>query len=200
MCYNISTVKDRRENKMLKWKYEKELDEATRVLLTAYLATSHSDTITVIYTVEDKLYYHDLTENELIELTRVNGEKLMTQAISKARAKSYSKNAVQFATIADVETTKSYFPEYAKNAGYIAEFLYRIKVTNETVEDVKKSNKSISYAKGSDTTDGKQIKNIDKGATFTKFEHLLENCEKISYEKTEDVKKAIEFLTTIYNK
>ena len=184
---------------MLKWKYAKELNEATRTLLMAYLATSHSNTITAIYTVEDKLYYHDLTIEELLELTRVNGCKLMTQKISNARIKAYSKNAVQFATVTDVETVKAYFPEYAKNSGYIAEFLYRIKVTNESIEEVKKANKSISYAEGSDTTDGKQLKSLDSGATFTKFTHLLENCEKISYKKIEDVKKAIDFLVSIYN-
>lgn len=183
---------------MNKWKYEKEIASATKALLAAYLATMHSKTITVIFSVENDVYYCDLNESEIAELTRVNGYQLMTQKISKKRIAAYMPKAVKFATKFDVELTKSYFPEYAENNGYIAEFLYRLKVTNETVSDIKSSNNSKGYDVASDTIDNKQIKNLDKGATFTKFEYLVKACEKANYSEITKVKKAIEFLQTIY--
>ena len=201
MWYNVITVKNRRETKMSKkWLYEKELNQATQALLTAYLAASYSKTLAVIFTMEDGIYYCDLNNDEIAELARVNGEQLMTQKFCKKRAAYFLPKAVKFATTSDMELVKSYFPKYRKNAGYIAEFLYRLKVTGETVEEIKSSNNSKPFDKGNDTKDGKQLKNIDNGATFTSFNYLLEVCEKNSYEKTDEVKKAIEFLTTIYSK
>lgn len=183
-----------------KWKFEKELNSATKALLTAYLAASYSKTFAVVYTVDNDVFYCDLNTDEIAELARVNGEQLMTQKISKQRVKAYAEKAIKFATVADIELTKQYFPKYRKNEGYIAEFLYRMKVTNESVEEIKRSNNSKGFDKADDTKDGKQIKNINAGATFTSFEYLLTACKEINYEKTSEVEKAIEILKEIYAK
>ena len=183
-------------SKMKKWKFDKELTNCKEILLTAYLATMHSDTITVIYTNENKLYYHDCTRAEIAELARLTDRALAMQAISKKRLASYKENSIAFAELAELtELTKDF---KNVNNGWLAEYLYRIKVNGENINDIKKANNSKGYDIASDTKDNKQIKNIDKGATFTKYDYLLKACKKANYEKLADVENAIATLNVIY--
>jgi hypothetical protein len=184
---------------MKKWKYENEIKNATTTLLNAYLATMHSETITIVFTYNDDVYAYDLTTNDLNDLARVNNNKLMTQSLTKKRLEKYLATAEKFATINDINEIKNAFPKYAKNNGYIAEFVYRYKKTNETIEQIKKSNKSIAYDKASDTTNNKQIKEISNGATFTTFEYLLKVAENKNLNNINEIKNAIETLTRIYS-
>lgn len=181
---------------MKKWKYDKELTNCKAVLLSAYLATMHSKTITVIFTNDNKLYYHDCTIAEITELARLTDRALSMQAISKKRLASYINNSIAFAELAELTELAKDFEKV--NNGWLAEYLYRIKVNNESVNDIKKANNSKGYDIASDTKDGKQIKNIDKGATFTKYEYLLKACERANYKELENVKQAIATLNTIY--
>jgi hypothetical protein len=155
----------------------------------------HSTTITVIYTVDKKLLSYDLNSTEIKELARLTDRALATQAISKKRIASYSTKAKIFADAAEIDNLKADFPNY--NNGYLAEFLYRIKVNGETVEDIKKSDKSIAYDIASDTKDNKQIKFIDKGATFTQYDYLLKACNRKSF-NVKAVEEAINTVKSIY--
>ena len=183
---------------MKKWKYEKEIAIATEILLNAYKTLSHSKTITVIFTVNNDIYYHDLSDNELTEIARLNSNiKLSTQTATKKRINKYLENAVKFATIADLQEIKNSFPKY--NNGYLSEFLYRIKVTNETIENIKHSNNSKSFDNASDTNDNKQLKNIDNGATFTTLEYLLKAAKQKALDNITEIENAIEMLNKIYS-
>ena len=184
---------------MKKWKYENEIKNATATLLKAYLDTMHSKTITVVFTNENDVYYYDLTENDLNDLTRVNNEKLMTQSLTKKRLAKYLENAVKFATINDIDEIKKNFPKYASNNGYIAEFVYRYKKTNETIDEIKKSNKSIAYDLESDTRDNKQIKEITNGATFTTFAYILKVAREKKIDYINEIENAVNTLTKIYS-
>lgn len=184
---------------MKKWKYENEIKNATAILLKAYLDTMHSKTITVVFTNENDVYYYDLTKNDLTDLARVNNEKLMTQSLTKKRLAKYLENAVKFATIGDINEMRKNFPKYAKNNGYIAEFVYRYKKTNETIEEIKKSNKSIAYDLESDTKDGKQIKEITNGATFTTFAYILKVAREKKIDYINEIENAVDTLTKIYS-
>ena len=184
---------------MKKWKYENEIKNATAILLKAYLETMHSDKITVVFTNENDVYYYDLTANDLTDLARVNNNKLMTQSLTKKRLAKYIENAVKFATITDIDEIKKEFPRYASNNGYIAEFVYRYKKTNETIDEIKKSNKSIAYDLESDTRDNKQIKEITNGATFTTFAYLLKVVKEKKIDYINEVENAINILTKIYS-
>lgn len=192
-------VKDRRTPKMKKWKYENEIKNATATLLKAYLDTMHSKTITIVFTNGNDVYYYDLTANDLNDLARVNNEKLMTQTLTKKRLAKYLENAVKFATINDIDEIKRNFPRYASNNGYIAEFVYRYKKTNETIDEIKKSNKSIAYDLESDTKDEKQIKEITNGATFTTFAYILKVVKEKKIDYISEVENAINTLTKIYS-
>lgn len=182
---------------MKKWKYENEIKNATTTLLNAYKALSHSKTITVIFTVGESLFYHDLTDEELSEITRLNGkDKLSTQTATKKRTLEYLANSVKFADVNYLNELKTYFPQY--NNGYISEFAYRIKVTHETIDNIKNSDNSKPFDKASDTKDGKQIKNIDNGATFTKIEYLLKVAKEKNLETLSEIENAVETLNKIY--
>lgn len=183
---------------MKKWKFEKEIANATEIITNAYKSLSHSKTITVIFTLDNDVYYHDLTDSEINEIARLNGkEKLSTQTATKKRINNYINNSVKFATTNDIENLKKDFPKY--NNGYISEFLYRIKITNETVNEIKHTNNSKGFDIASDTKDNKQIKNIDNGATFTTLEYLLKAAKRKNLESLESLEKAIEILNTIYS-
>ena len=198
MCYNVYS-KGQEDAKMKKWKYENEIKTATATLLKAYLDTMHSKTITVVFTNENDVYYYDLTENDLTDLARVNNEKLMTQSLTKKRLAKYLENAVKFATINDIDEIKRNFPRYANNNGYIAEFVYRYKKTNETIDEIKKSNKSIAYDLESDTRDNKQIKEITSGATFTTFAYILKAAREKKIDYINEIENAVNTLTKIYS-
>lgn len=184
---------------MKKWKYENEIKNATATLLKAYLDTMHSKTITIVFTNENDVYYYDLTENDITDLARVNNEKLMTQSLTKKRLAKYLENAVKFATINDIDEIKRNFPKYAKNNGYIAEFVYRYKKTNETIDEIKKSNKSIAYDLESDTRDNKQIKEITNGATFSTFAYILKVAREKKIDYINEIENAVNTLTKIYS-
>ena len=198
MCYNVYS-KVQEDKKKKKWKYENEIKTATATLLKAYLDTMHSKTITVVFTNENDVYYYDLTENDLTDLARVNNEKLMTQSLTKKRLAKYLENAVKFATINDIDEIKRNFPRYANNNGYIAEFVYRYKKTNETIDEIKKSNKSIAYDLESDTRDNKQIKEITNGATFTTFAYILKVAREKKIDYINEIENAVNTLTKIYS-
>ena len=198
MCYNVYS-KGQEDEKIKKWKYENEIKTATATLLKAYLDTMHSKTITVVFTNENDVYYYDLTENDLTDLARVNNEKLMTQSLTKKRLAKYLENAVKFATINDIDEIKRNFPRYANNNGYIAEFVYRYKKTNETIDEIKKSNKSIAYDLESDTRDNKQIKEITNGATFTTFAYILKVAREKKIDYINEIENAVNTLTKIYS-
>lgn len=184
---------------MKSWKFATEINASVKTLINAYLATMHSTTITIVFENDNKVYYHDLTIDEILEIVRTNGKKLMTQKLTKARLEKYLENAVEFATTADIENIKNLFPNYADNNGYISEFVYRIKVTNENVTEITKSNKSTAYDKASDTKDDKQIKDITNGATFTSLEYLLKVCTKRKVNNLNEIENAIATLNRIYN-
>lgn len=184
---------------MKSWKFATEINASVKTLILAYLATMHSTTITIVFENNNKVYYHDLTTDEILEIVRTNGKKLMTQKLTKSRLEKFLENSVEFATTADIENTKNLFPNYATNNGYISEFVYRMIVTNENANEITKSNKSIAYDKASDTKDNKQIKDITNGATFTSFEYLLKVCEKKKVNNLNEIKNAIETLNRIYN-
>lgn len=179
------------------WRYEAILNACFNTLLDAYCATMHSDMITVIYTVDNKLMICDLSDEDVRELARLTDRALATQAICKKRIISYSKKAKIFADVTELEALKADFPSYSRNNGYLAEFLYRIKVNGEAVEDIKKSDKSVGYDIASDTKDGRQIKFIDKGATFTQYDHLLKACIRKNY-NVKAVEEAINTIKSIY--
>ena len=178
------------------WKFGNEINKSVETLVTAYLATTHSTTFTIVYTDNNKLYSADLSTDEIYKLARTNGEKLMTHTATKQRIAEYSKKAIEFGTVEEINELAKAFPK--ANGGYLAEFLYRIKLTGETIETIKHSNNSKGYDVGSDTNDGRQIKCIDKGATFTSFKYLAEVCEKRNYNKLNEVKEAINTLYRIY--
>lgn len=184
---------------MKKWKYENEIKNATATLLKAYLETMHSKTITIVFTNENDVYYYDLTENDITDLARVNNEKLMTQSLTKKRLAKYLENAVKFATVSDIDEIKKNFPKYANNNGYIAEFVYRYKKTNETIDEIKKSNKSIAYDLESDTRDNKQIKEITNGATFSTFAYILKVAREKKIDYINEIENAVNTLTKIYS-
>ena len=185
---------------MQKWTYEKELAECTEILLNAYLNTMHSAVITAIFFYNDDVYSYDLTESDINELTTVTAESLQMNALGKKRIEKIVNKSTKFATVNDFEQLKEIFPSYRRNNGYIAEFLFRIKVNNESVEEIKHSNNSKSYAKASDTKDNRQLKNLNGKASYTELKHLLEVCEKVNYKDTEKVRNSIEMLKKIYNK
>jgi hypothetical protein len=180
---------------MKKWKYEAILNACLNTILDAYCATMHSTTVTVVYTVDNKLLACDLDNAEVKELARLTDRALATQAISKKRIASYSTKAKIFADATEIDNLKADFPNY--NNGYLAEFLYRIKVNGEKAEDIKKSDKSLGYDIASDTKDGRQIKFIDKGATFTQYEYLLKACIRKNY-NVKAVEEAINTIKSIY--
>ena len=198
MCYNVYS-KGQEDAKMKKWKYENEIKNATATLLKAYLETMHSKTITIVFTNENDVYYYDLTENDITDLARVNNEKLMTQSLTKKRLAKYLENAVKFATVSDIDEIKKNFPKYANNNGYIAEFVYRYKKTNETIDEIKKSNKSIAYDLESDTRDNKQIKEITNGATFSTFAYILKVAREKKIDYINEIENAVNTLTKIYS-
>lgn len=185
---------------MKKWKFEKELNESTKILLTAYLATMHSKVITAVYTYDNNVYAYDLTESDLNDLTTVTAEKLQINALGKKRIEKVLEKSKAIATTNDFEEIKNLFTNYKKNNGYIAEFLYRIKVNNESVEQIKKSNNSKGYDVASDTKDNRQIKNLNEKATYTSLEYLLTVCKKVNYKDTDKVENAIAILKKIYEK
>ena len=181
---------------MMKWKYEAILNTCKNILVEAYLNTMHSKNITVIYSVEDKLYYHVLTLAEIAEIARIKPNALGMQAISKKRVKTYAENAIEFASVNEMESLKAEFADF--NKGWLAEFLYRIKINGESIEEIKTANNSKGFDIASDTKDGIQIKFIDNGATFTEFEYLEKVCERRNYNKLNEVKEAVKQITEIY--
>lgn len=185
---------------MKKWKFEKEIAESTKILLNAYLATMHSTVITAIFFNDEKVYFYDLTTNDLNDLTTVTAEKLQIKNLGKQRIEKILEKSTEFATVAEYEKLKEIFPNYKKNDGYLAEFLFRIKVNHESVEEIKKSDNSKSYDKASDTKDNRQIKNLNGKASYTTNEYILNVCRKVNYIDTEKVEKAVETLKEIYKK
>lgn len=185
---------------MKKWTYENEINESTKTLLNAYLATMHSKTITATFTYNETVYAYDLTENDINELTTVTVDKLQINSLGKKRIEKILNKATAIATTNDINEMKKAFPKYAKNAGYIAEFVYRTKINGETIDEIKHNNNSKGYDKASDTKDNRQLKNLDTKATYTSFEYLLTVCKRTNYTKTNEVEKAIETLKTIYAK
>ena len=184
---------------MMKWKFEKELAEITTILLNTYLTLSHSTVITVMFTDNNNIYAHDLTTEELNDLIRLDGkEKLALNNIGKARVKKYITNSTIIATTNDMEEMKNTFPKYARNNGYIAEFVYRNKINGETIEEIRKSNKSKPFDKASDTKDNRQLKMIDKGASMTDITYLLETAKAKRLDNITEIEKAIETLNKIY--
>lgn len=184
---------------MKKWTYEKEINESTKILLTAYLNLMHSTTITATFTYNDTMYAYDLTENDINELTTTTKDKLQINGLGKKRIEKIINKSREIATTNEINEIKNLFPNYSKNNGYIAEFVYRIKVNGENENEIKKSNNSKAFDKASDTKDNKQLKNLDTKATFTTYEYLLKVCEKRNYNKINDVKNAIDTLNRIYN-
>ena len=184
---------------MKKWTYENEIKTSVKTLVTAYLATMHSTVITVTYTYNEKIYAYDLTENDINELSTATKTAIQINGLGKKRIEKIINKSTEIATTNDFEEMKILFPNYKKNAGYLAEFLYRIKVNGETVNEIKHSNNSKGYDKASDTKDNRQLKNLDGKATFTSFEYLLTVCKKVNYEKINDVENAIATLDRIYN-
>ena len=184
----------------MKWKFDKEITEATEILLTAYLATMHSAVITAIFFYNDDVYSYDLTESDINELTTVTAESLQINALGKKRIEKIVDKSTKFATVNDFEQLKEIFPSYRRNNGYLAEFLYRMKVNNESVEEIKHSNNSKGYDKASDTKDNRQIKNLNNKASYTDLSYILEVCEKVNYKDTEKVRNSIDTLKKIYNK
>lgn len=185
---------------MQKWTYEKELAECTETLLNAYLATMHSAVITAIFFYDNDVYFYDLTTNDINDLTTVTAESLQMNSLGKKRIEKIIDKSVKFATVNDFEEMKNIFPSYRRNNGYLAEFLFRIKVNNESVEEIKHSNNSKGYDKASDTKDNRQIKNLNGKASYTELKHLLKVCEKVNYKDTEKVRNSIDTLKKIYNK
>lgn len=185
---------------MKKWKYEKEIAESTKTLLTAYLDTMHSAVITAIFFYDNDVYFYDLTASDINDLTTVTAESLQMNALGKKRIEKIIDKSVKFATVNDFEQLKEIYPSYRRNNGYLAEFLYRMKVNNESIEEIKHSNNSKGYDIASDTKDNRQIKNLNGKATYTDLSYILEVCEKVNYKDTEKVRNSIEILKKIYNK
>ena len=185
---------------MKKWTYENEINESTKTLLNAYLATMHSKTITATFTYNEIVYAYDLTENDINELTTVTVDKLQINSLGKKRIEKILNKSTAIATTDDINEMKKAFPKYAKNSGYIAEFVYRTKVNGETIDDIKHSNNSKGYDKASDTKDNKQLKNLDTKATYTSFEYLLTVCKRTNYNNITAVENAIATLKKIYTK
>ena len=182
---------------MKKWKYENEIKNATAILLTAYLATMHSDVITAIYTYNNDVYAYDLTTTDLENLATATKDKLQINALGKKRIEKVLDNSEKFSTVEQMTELEKQFTK--QNKGYLAEFLYRIVKNGETTEQIKKSNNSKGYDVASDTKDNKQLKNLDNKATFTTYEYLLKVCEKKNYKNIDNVRKAINDLAIIYS-
>lgn len=185
---------------MKKWLFEKELNEIKEILIKAYLLTSHSKTITIIYTDNEKVYYYDLTKSDIYEMTTLKNDALSIKQIGKKTIEKIKSKSIEFANANDIENTKNLFPNYSKNFGYIAEFTYRMKVTNETEKEIKSTNNSKSYDIASDTKDNKQLKAIDNGATFTKVDYILKVAKQKNLDNINEIEKAINKLKEIYKK
>lgn len=181
---------------MKKWKFEKEITESTKTLLTAYLATMHSVAITAIYTYNNDVYAYDLTESDTNELATVTAEKIQINSLGKKRIEKILNKSEKFATVEQLEKIREYFPKY--NNGYISEFAYRIIKNGESIEEIKHSNNSKGFDIASDTKDNKQIKNLDSKATFTTYEYLIKACNRKGYKDIEKVINAIATLKEIY--
>lgn len=198
ICYNVYS-KGKENRKMKKWTYEKEIKESTKILLTAYLTLMHSKTITATFTYNEKMYAYDLTENDINELVTATKDKLQINGLGKKRIEKIINNSIEIATTNEINEIKKLFPNYSKNNGYIAEFVYRMKVNGETENEIKSTNNSKPFDKASDTKDNKQIKNLDGKATFTSYEYLLTVCKRNGYNNIKDVENAIATLNRIYN-
>lgn len=181
---------------MKKWKFEKEITESTKTLLTAYLATMHSVVITAIFTYNDDIYTYDLTESDINELTTVTAEKIQINSLGKKRIEKILDKSEKFTTVEQLEKIRENFPKY--NNGYISEFAYRIIKNGESIEEIKHSNNSKGYDIASDTKDNKQIKNLDSKATFTSYDYLIKVCKRKGYKDIEKVINAINTLKEIY--
>ena len=181
---------------MKKWKFEKEITESTKTLLTAYLATMHSTVITAVYTYNDIVYAYDLNENDLETLATLTAEKMQINALGKKRIEKILEKSEKVTTTEKITEISKHFEKY--NNGYITEFAYRIIKNNETISDIKHSNNSKGFDVASDTKDNRQIKNLDNKATFTTYDYLIKACKRKGYKDIDKVEKAIETIREIY--
>lgn len=193
---------------------QKAIDNSVKICLAYYLKSMHSTKVVALISyLSDDFVEAELTENDLFKLVRITREssarggklKIALNGIGKKSYEEISKRSKFFCKQTEIDDLKA---EFKGNDGYIAEFLYRIK-QGEKIEDIKKSNNSVSYDHGSDTLDGKQVKmfktttNNGKmnivGASLVTLEKLEKSCKEQGI-ITEELIEAVETLRTIYGR
>lgn len=191
---------------------QKQIDDSIAICLDYYLKSTHSEkTIALISFLSDDFVEAELTKTDLFKLVRLTKEaskrggklKIALNGIGKKHYAEIAKRAKFFCKQSEIDDLKA---EFSHNEGYLAEFLYRIK-QGEKIENIKSSNNSVSYSKGSDTKDGKQIKMFKtfvkdgqmkiNGASLATLEKILESCKEQGIDTSELI-KAIETLEALY--
>ena len=182
---------------MKKWKFEKELATAKSAFISAYLATTAAEKTAIVFDDGINYYYRDLTRAEEIAFCRMDTKSIKLNSLTKKVRATLNINAVKICT---VEEAEDFFKNFENiNHGYLCEFLYRFFVTRENLKEIKALRADIPYYLTPDTKDGKQIKNIDKGATYTDFKTIVKALKFKGMDST-GIEKQIEIINTIYSK